>query len=71
VVDRRVEAFWREIWDFCGVIGDGPGARTSVDLDKMPARASFPTRRSTLREPDAPVKEGAASDASCSGAKTR
>jgi acetoacetyl-CoA synthetase len=37
----NLEAFWRGIWDFCGVIGD-PGERALVDGDRMPGARFFP-----------------------------
>jgi acetoacetyl-CoA synthetase len=36
------EAFWRAVWHFGGVIGEGPGARGIVDDDKMPGARFFP-----------------------------
>ncbi len=38
-------AFWRQVWSFCGVIGDGPGARGIVDDDRMPGARFFPDAR--------------------------
>ena len=35
------EVFWREVWDFCGVIGDN-GERTLVDGHLMPGAKWFP-----------------------------
>ncbi len=35
------EVFWREVWDFCGVIGD-MGERTLVDGHLMPGAKWFP-----------------------------
>jgi acetoacetyl-CoA synthetase len=29
------EHLWRAVWEFCGVIGDGPGAEDGVGLDRM------------------------------------
>jgi len=43
-IDQR-EAFWRLVWRFCGVIGDGPGARGIVDDDRMPGARFFPDAR--------------------------
>ena len=37
----RPEAFWREIWDFGGVIGTR-GERALVDADRMPGARFFP-----------------------------
>ncbi len=39
------EAFWRAVWNFGGVIGDGPGPRGIVDDDKMPGARFFPDAR--------------------------
>ena len=36
------EAFWRLLWKFGGVIGDGPGGRGLVDAGKMPGAKFFP-----------------------------
>ena len=47
-VDHR-PAFWREFWDYCGVIGD-PGTRTLVDGDKMPGAKWFPDARLNYAE---------------------
>ncbi|HET6763724.1 MAG TPA: acetoacetate--CoA ligase [Longimicrobiaceae bacterium] len=33
-VDER-PALWRAVWEFCGVVGDGPGASDGVGLDRM------------------------------------
>ncbi|HET9045834.1 MAG TPA: acetoacetate--CoA ligase [Casimicrobiaceae bacterium] len=40
----RKDAFWRELWDFAGVIGS-PGERVLVDGDKMPGARWFPDAR--------------------------
>ncbi|MBL8699343.1 MAG: acetoacetate--CoA ligase [Alphaproteobacteria bacterium] len=39
------EAFWRAVWEFGGVIGDGPGARGLVDPGRMPGARFFPDAR--------------------------
>ena len=46
----RPEAFWRAIWDFCGVIGDGPGAVALADGDKMPGAQFFPEAKINFAE---------------------
>ena len=46
----RPEAFWRAIWDFCGVIGDGPGAVALADPDKMPGAQFFPEAQINFAE---------------------
>jgi acetoacetyl-CoA synthetase len=38
----HMEDFWRELWSFCGVIGDGPGGRTLRDPAAMPGARFFP-----------------------------
>jgi acetoacetyl-CoA synthetase len=42
--------FWREIWSFCGVIGDGPGERTLVNPDAMPGARFFPDAKINFAE---------------------
>jgi len=46
----RVEDFWRAVWDFCGVIADGPGERVLVDGDRMPGAAFFPDAKVNFAE---------------------
>ncbi len=46
----EVEKFWRTVWDFCGVIGDGPGEPGLVDGDKMPGARFFPNARLNFAE---------------------
>ena len=41
---ERPEAFWRSVWDFCGVLGE-PGDRVAIDLDRMPGARFFPDAR--------------------------
>ena len=43
-------AFWRKVWDFCGVIGDQGGPPYLVDADKMPGAKFFPNARINLAE---------------------
>ena len=43
------EVFWREVWDFCGVIGD-KGERTLVDAHLMPGAKWFPDARLNFAE---------------------
>ena len=47
---RERESFWRDLWDFCGVIGDGPGEVTVVDGDAMPGARWFPEARLSYAE---------------------
>ncbi|MCP4326977.1 MAG: acetoacetate--CoA ligase [Alphaproteobacteria bacterium] len=46
----EIEKFWLAVWDFCGVIGDGPGERVLVDGDKMPGARFFPDARLNFAE---------------------
>ena len=46
---ERPAAFWRCVWDFCGVIGE-PGERVVVDLEKMPGARFFPDARLNFTE---------------------
>src|SRR5512138_3902132 len=39
------EAFWSEVWDFCGVIAARKGSTVLVDGDKMPGAHWFPEAR--------------------------
>jgi acetoacetyl-CoA synthetase len=43
-------AFWREVWRFGGVIGDGPGARDLIDGSKMQEARFFPDARLNYAE---------------------
>src|SRR5215210_4996891 len=45
----RPDAFWRSVWDFCGIIGSS-GDRVVVDLDKMPGARFFPDTGLTSTE---------------------
>ena len=47
---EHMEDFWRELWAFCGVIGDGPGARTIVNPDAMPGARFFPDAKISFAE---------------------
>ena len=44
------EAFWAEVWDFCGVIAAGRGERVLVDADRMPGARFFPDARLNFAE---------------------
>ncbi|AKU13063.1 acetoacetyl-CoA synthetase [Azoarcus sp. CIB] len=46
---RHSTDFWREIWDFGGVIGER-GARTLIDGERMPGAAWFPDARLNFAE---------------------
>ena len=41
---ERPDAFWRSVWDFCGVLGE-PGEQVVVDPHKMPGARFFPEAR--------------------------
>ena len=43
------EVFWRELWDFCGIVGD-KGERTLVDGHLMPGAQWFPDAQLNLAE---------------------
>lgn len=43
------EVFWRELWDFCGIVGD-PGARTLIDGHLMPGAQWFPDAQINFAE---------------------
>ena len=43
------EAFWRELWDYAGVVGER-GARTLADGDRMPGARWFPDARLNFAE---------------------
>jgi acetoacetyl-CoA synthetase len=43
------EAFWRELWDYAGVVGER-GARTLADRDRMPGARWFPDARLNFAE---------------------
>ncbi len=42
-IDHK-EAFWREVWDFAGVLGT-PGERVLVEAERMPGARWFPDAR--------------------------
>ncbi|MDE0203667.1 MAG: AMP-binding protein, partial [Rhodospirillaceae bacterium] len=42
--------FWRSMWDFAGIIGDGPGERIVIDGEKMPGARWFPDARLNYAE---------------------
>lgn len=44
------EQFWREIWSFCNVIGDGPGNVTVEHRERMPGARWFPQARLNYAE---------------------
>ena len=44
------EDFWRTLWDFAGIVGDGPGERVLLDRDRMPGARWFPDARLNYAE---------------------
>ena len=44
------ETFWRELWDFAGVIGDGPGDIGTEHWPQMPGTRWFPEARLNFAE---------------------
>src|SRR3989440_6113461 len=44
------EAFWSDLWDFCGIIASRKGSTVLVDGDKMPGARWFPEARLNLAE---------------------
>ncbi len=42
--------FWRSMWDFAGIIGDGPGESIVVDGERMPGARWFPDARLNYAE---------------------
>ena len=46
----HMEPFWREIWSFCGVIGEGPGEHTLINHDAMPGARFFPDAKINFAE---------------------
>ncbi len=47
---EEMEKFWLSVWEFCGVIGDGPGERVLADGDKMPGAKFFPDAKVNFAE---------------------
>ena len=46
---EQSEAFWRELWDYAGIVGDR-GSRTLLDADRMPGARWFPDARLNFAE---------------------
>ena len=42
--------FWRSLWDFSGIVGDGPGERIVIDGERMPGACWFPDARLNYAE---------------------
>ena len=47
---REQEKFWTTMWDFCDIIGDGPGTRILQDRDQMPGACYFPEAKLNFAE---------------------
>jgi acetoacetyl-CoA synthetase len=47
---REPEAFWKSVWDFCGVVSETRGRRTLVHGDRMPGAQWFPDARLNYAE---------------------
>jgi acetoacetyl-CoA synthetase len=46
----RVDQFWPLVWEFCGLVGDGPGPVTVDDAGRMPGAKWFPQARLNFAE---------------------
>jgi acetoacetyl-CoA synthetase len=44
------EAFWRSLWDFCGVVAETRGERVVAHFERMPGAAWFPDARLNFAE---------------------
>jgi len=47
---ERPGPFWREVWEQCGAIGDGPGRVEVDDIHRMPGAKWFPEARLNFAE---------------------
>ena len=47
---ERPQAFWSELWDFCGIVAEERGARVVEDFDRMPGARWFPDARLNFAE---------------------
>ena len=47
---ERPQAFWTELWDFCGIVAESRGARVVEDFDRMPGARWFPDARLNFAE---------------------
>ena len=47
---EQPEHFWREVWSFCDVIGEGPGNVTVEHRERMPGARWFPQARLNFAE---------------------
>jgi acetoacetyl-CoA synthetase len=48
-IERRAD-FWTEVWDFTGILGDGPGPALGASPDAMPGAQWFPEARLNFAE---------------------
>jgi len=46
----EIEEFWKEVWDFCGVIAETQGERVLIDGNRMPGAQFFPDARLNFAE---------------------
>ncbi len=44
------DQFWRLVWEFCGIVGDGPGEVVVDDPSRMPGARWFPEARLNFAE---------------------
>ena len=47
---ERPQAFWTELWDFCGIVAEARGARVVEGFDRMPGARWFPDARLNFAE---------------------
>ncbi len=47
---EEIESFWRSVWRFSGVIGEGGDGAVLVDADKMPGARFFPDAKLNFAE---------------------
>ena len=47
---EQPEQFWRQIWEFCGIIGDGPGERIVQRAERFQDSRWFPEARLNFAE---------------------
>ena len=47
---ERMEDFWRDVWDFCGVVSQARGERVLSDPEKMPGARFFPDAKLNFAE---------------------
>ncbi len=47
---ENLEEFWTAVWEYCEVIGEGPGRPVLLDGDKMPGAQFFPEAKLNFAE---------------------